>query len=77
MALAQSIVFCLGAYLAIGAGIALLFLIFGVGRLDEAAKGTSIFFRVTIFFGCVLLWPYIVLRWLSGRKINKPIEERE
>lgn len=64
-------------YLGVGAVISIAFLALGVGRLDAAAKGASLLFRPFIFFGCVLLWPYIVLRWLSWRRINQPIEGRE
>jgi hypothetical protein len=76
MALAQTIVFCLGAYFGIGVIVAILFLTFGVSKIDMAAKGASPFFRPAIFLGCVTLWPFVVLRWLSGKKINQPAEEQ-
>lgn len=59
-------------YLAVGIIVGLLFVTVFVSRLDTAAVGSSIFFRITILLGCILLWPYIVLRTLSGRKINQP-----
>ena len=77
IAFAQSITFALGAYFGIGVIIALLFLMFGVGRLDAAAKGASFLFRPMIFLGCVALWPYVVLRTLSFRRINEPTESEE
>lgn len=76
MAMAQAIVFCAALYLAIGATVGFLFLALGVSRLDTAAKGASLFFRLTIFAGCAVLWPYIVLRWLSGKAINQPTEDQ-
>ncbi len=75
MALAQAIVYCMGAYFAIGGVIALLFLAFGVSVIDEAAKGASVFFRPMIFLGCVILWPFVIVRFLSLRKINQPHED--
>ncbi len=75
MQLAETFVFSLGAYFAIGAVIALLFLVLGVNRIDAAAKGASTFFRPVIFLGCTMLWPFVVLRFLSLKKINKPNEE--
>ena len=75
MAMAEAIVFVLGAYVAIGIVIALLFLAFGVNRIDEAAKGASPFFRPMVFAGCVAVWPFVVLRFLSLKKINQPNEE--
>ena len=74
MALAETIVLFAGLYFAIGALVALAFLVFGASRLDEAASGAGVFFRIAVFPGCVALWPYIILRWLSGRKINQPVE---
>ena len=77
MALAEMFVTGLGVYFGIGVIVAILFLLFGVSRIDHAADGASIFFRPMIFLGCVALWPFIILRVLSMRKINKPIEGEE
>lgn len=74
MALAETIVLFAGLYFGVGAAVALAFLIFGAPRLDHAASGAGLFFRIAVFPGCVALWPYIILRWLSGRKINRPVE---
>ena len=77
MALVETIVLVAGLYFAVGALVALAFLIFGAARLDASARGAGFFFRLAVFPGCAALWPYIVLRWLSGRKINQPIEDQE
>ena len=77
MALAESIVMAFAVYFGAGAIIAILFLAFGVAKLDASAKGASVLFRPMIFLGCVALWPYIVLRWLSGRRINQSSEAPE
>ena len=77
MVLAQIIVYSLAAYFAVGILVAILFLALGVARIDEAAKGAGLKFRATIFLGCVALWPIVLIRWLSGRKINQPIEDQE
>ena len=77
MVLAEAFVFCLGMYFFIGAVVAILFLAFGVSRIDHAADGASVFFRPMIFLGCLALWPFIIVRFLSMRKINSPIEEEE
>ncbi|MBT8473635.1 MAG: hypothetical protein KJN99_13590 [Marinicaulis sp.] len=77
MMFAETVVMALGVYFAIGAVVALIFLTFFVHRLDEAAKGASLFFRPAIFLGCVALWPFISLRILSMRKINQPIEDEQ
>ena len=75
--LAETIVLCAGIYFAIGAAVALAFLVFGASRLDASAAGAGFFFRLAVFPGCAVLWPYVVLRWLSGRRINQPVEDRE
>lgn len=77
MALAETIVLFAGVYFAVGAVIAVAFLVLGVSRLDTSASGSGFLFRMTVFPGCVALWPYIFLRWLSGKKINQPIEDHE
>lgn len=75
--IAETIFLCLAAYFGAGAVIAILFLAFGVSRIDAAAAGASPFFRPMIFFGCIALWPYVILRFLSQKKINLPAEEEQ
>ena len=75
IALAETIVLAIAGYFAGGGVVALLFMIFGLARIDHAAKGAAFQFRAMIFMGCVVLWPIILVRWLSGRKINQPIED--
>ncbi|MEO1251817.1 MAG: hypothetical protein AAFW81_05665 [Pseudomonadota bacterium] len=65
----------LGVWFGVGALVAILFVAFGVGRVDAAAKGASWLFRPTIFLGCAILWPFILVRWASGKRINEPHEE--
>ncbi|MEO1243478.1 MAG: hypothetical protein AAFX54_16340 [Pseudomonadota bacterium] len=77
MALAESIVAALAIYFGAGVIVAVLFLVFGVAKLDDSAKGASIFFRPIVFLGCAALWPFIIIRWLSGRRINQPTEGQE
>ena len=72
---AELIVLLLGAWFGVGAIIALLFLVFGVDKVDASAKGASFFFRPTILLGCIMLWPYVIIRWLSGVKINDQHED--
>lgn len=77
MALAETIVAALAIYFGAGAVVALLFLVFGVAKLDDSAKGASIFFRPMVFLGCIALWPFIAIRWISGRRINQLTEGQE
>jgi hypothetical protein len=64
MQLAQTLVFGAQIYGAIGAGIALLFLVFGIDRIDPAARG-SYSFRLLLVPGIVVLWPLVLMRWIA------------
>jgi len=72
---AQIIVWGLEGYFAIGALVAIAFVTFGVGRVDEAARGSSIAFRALIVPGCAALWPLVLLRWTRGGAA--PAHQRE
>ena len=77
MAMAEMVVVCLAGYFGIGIVVAFIFVVFFAHRLDHSAQGASFLFRPMIFFGCVALWPFIILRILSMRKINSPIEDEQ
>ena len=68
MLLAEIIVYTVGIYLVIGFLFALYFVIFGVTKLDDAAKGTSFGFRFLIFFGAIPFWILLAWRLLKGEK---------
>jgi hypothetical protein len=69
---AEIIVYFLEIYAAIGFIFAVWFVIFGVTRLDEAAKGTGFGFRLLIFGGVVAFWWLLLWRLLDGTK--RPME---
>lgn len=50
------------AYAALGAAVALAFLVFGIERIDPAARGAYAF-RPLLVPGLVLLWPLVLWRW--------------
>jgi hypothetical protein len=56
MTLLEIILILIGIYLAIGAVFALYFVTFQISKYDESANGTSIFFRIIIFFGATVFW---------------------
>jgi hypothetical protein len=64
-------------YLGIGALVALFMAARGAAMTDHAARGANLWFRLAILPGAMLFWPIMVLRLLSGRKANEPIEGRE
>lgn len=55
-----------GVYIAIGVLFATAFVTLGVSRIDAAAHGSSIAFRLVITPGVVALWPYLAYRWLHA-----------
>lgn len=61
-------------YVAGGAIFASWFVYAGANRMDPAARGSSIGFRVLIFPGAVGLWPYLLARLLSdnGQRTTRP-----
>jgi hypothetical protein len=61
-------------YAALGYGLAglvvcLVFLAFGLERVDAAARGAYAF-RALLLPGCVLLWPLVLVRWAVLLKRN-------
>jgi hypothetical protein len=65
---ARGALFAVATYLAIGSLVAVPFLIFGIGRVDPAAKAAPWTFRALVFPGVVAMWPLVVRRWLSSRR---------
>ncbi len=65
MIVAQLIVVFGQAWLATGAVVGMAFLLFGIERLDPAARG-AYGFRPLLLPGLALLWPYVLLRWAAS-----------
>lgn len=60
-------------YLGAGLVVGMIVALWGASATDHAAKGSGLGFRLLIIPGAMLLWPYMIARLLSGRKINAPI----
>jgi hypothetical protein len=52
-------------YLAIGLAFAVAFVVKGALVIDMNANGTGIIFRLIILPGSILLWPYLLFRWIK------------
>lgn len=64
-----NIILYVGAfYLATGVLFGVIFLLFGINKVDQAAAGSSVWFRLIILPGIVALWPVLMDRWLRGVK---------
>lgn len=70
---AEIIVYSTFVYLAIGVLFALWFIAFGITKLDDSAKGTSVGFRLLIFFGAIPFWILLAWRLFKGEK--RPMEQ--
>lgn len=63
--MATLLVHALEIYAAAGLVFAVFFLWRGVARLDSAAAGSPLGFRLIILPGVVALWPLLAWRWAS------------
>jgi len=57
-----------GIYLLCGFLFALAFLAKGIAMIDEAAQGSSIGFRIIILPGVIVLWPFLLKKWITVRR---------
>jgi len=64
--LVTALVYALIAYAAVGLAFAVVFVWFGVERLDSEAKGAGIGFRLLILPGVAAFWPLLLQRWVRG-----------
>ena len=56
-----------GAYMAAGVVFAVAFVTLGVQRVDPAAKGAPLGFRLLILPGSAALWPILLRRWMRAQ----------
>lgn len=56
----------LGGYLAVGAVVAVPFVIWGAGKIDPALKASPRTVRLLIYPGSVAVWPLMLKRWLAA-----------
>jgi hypothetical protein len=54
------------AYVLCGLAVAVPFVLSGVDRVDEAARGAPIAFRLLILPGTVALWPLVATKWIKA-----------
>ncbi|MEO1281697.1 MAG: hypothetical protein AAFV69_08190 [Pseudomonadota bacterium] len=72
MAIAEVLIWGITVYGVIGAVTAAAFLLVGIDRIDEDARG-SYAFRPLLIPGILVLWPVVLLRWLElERKEPEP-----
>jgi len=72
--LATWLVLAAGVYAAAGLVFALAFVARGVERVDPAAPGATLGFRLIVLPGVVALWPLLARRWWRGATAP-PVED--
>jgi hypothetical protein len=56
------------AYAGIGFLFAVAFVVFGVTRVDPAAKGSGVGFRLLLIPGVAAFWPWLLYQWMRSTK---------
>lgn len=56
------------AYCLLGLVVGVPFVLRGVDRLDPAARGAPLGFRLLILPGSVALWPWLMRKWIQARR---------
>ncbi|MEM8901122.1 MAG: hypothetical protein AAGC85_23635 [Bacteroidota bacterium] len=54
-------------YLLLGILFAIPFLIIGIHKVDEAAKGGSFWLRLILFPATIFFWPTLLRKWIASR----------
>ncbi len=62
--MAETLVFLMMLYAAVGMLFAIPFVSFGVKQIDQASRGTGVGFRIMILPGVTAFWPLFLLRWM-------------
>ena len=57
-----------GIYLLAGFVFAIAFVIKGVIKIDEGARGSTWGFRLIIIPGTMVFWPFLLKKWINARK---------
>ena len=61
---AETIIDFLGIWGTIGLTTAVIFLTVGIDRIDDDARGAYVF-RILLIPGIILIWPMVLLRWIT------------
>lgn len=73
-AVAKALVDLLAAYAGVGLVFGVMFVWRGMARVDAAAQGTGLFFRMLVLPGVAAFWPMFLARWARGMS-DAPVEK--
>jgi len=68
MLLARAILSLAALYSALGLVFAAAFITRGVTKLDPAARGSGLLFRLLIVPGAAAFWPILLVKWLKSKE---------
>ena len=68
MTYAETILWIASLYGLAGFAFAIAFVMFGVARVDPAAAGAPIGFRLLTFPGSLALWPLLLSKWMRATR---------
>ena len=66
MDIADWILIVIAAYLVAGVIFAIAFVAAGAARIDSAARGSRLGFRVLLIPGSIALWPVLAQKWMNA-----------
>ena len=67
VAIAEAVIRVAEVYAALGAVVALAFLVSGIARTPPAPSRVTLGARALLFPAALALWPLILRRWIGGR----------
>lgn len=68
IAVVESMIKIIRAYIFAGLIFTIPFLLFGIQRVDPEATGWNIGFRIVIIPGLCVFWPLFAVRWVRGKR---------
>ena len=66
-AFVETAILVVGIYGGMGFILGIPFCLKGAGRIDPAARDTSLFFKLLLLPGMIIFWPFLYYRWISGK----------
>ena len=72
MQVIEILLLVLKSWLLVGFVFGLVFVVAGIGRVHEDARGSGPGFRLIVLPGCTVFWPWLLWLWVRRRK--PPVE---
>jgi len=63
----QLIIYIILVYLLIGIVFSIFFYLKGIKKVDEVAIGSTFGFKLIVFPGIVVFWPFLLTKWIQTK----------